>query len=211
MELHRATRKPDWLKRPARNYNQLQKIARQTNGIVTPGNTITVVGLLLTLYGLWCISQGSFMQAFIFVAIGRLCDIADGWVAHRTGTKSPVGEMLDASADKIATFVALVVLGVADIVPWWLLVAVAVPHALIAAIGFVANSQHRRLHPSVSGKLSMTLAWVGLGLFILTAWADWGNPVELVVRVAAYVLTLTSIAICGYAFAQYTNQLRSNP
>ena len=203
MKLHRAARKPDWLKRPAKDYSGWQQLAKRSHGYITPANIISVVGFGLVLYGLWLILQQHILPGIVAVGVGRLCDIADGYVAEKTGTKSPIGESLDAGLDKLATLLGLLALGIAHIAPWWVLGLLALPHLVITAMSAVAIKRHKRLHPSRSGKLSMAFGWLGLGSLLLAALGKSGGTFVVTFQVTAYTLLAASIALGVAAIVRY--------
>ncbi len=205
MELHRTGKRPDWLKRPRRDYSWFQRTARQTNGIVTPGNVITIVGLVVTLCGLWLLTDARFGGAVIALLVGRLCDVADGWVAHHTGTKSPTGELLDAGCDKIATILGLVALGVADIAPWWILAVVAVPQIVTSVVSGLALRRKHRLHPSPIGKIGMVFAWTGFAGLVFAAWVDTGLW-HAAFLAAGYASLTAAVVLSSYALVHYVQQ-----
>ena len=53
MDLHRTTGKPDWETVTPANRSSIQNIAATTNGILTPPNVITLLGLAIVLFGLY--------------------------------------------------------------------------------------------------------------------------------------------------------------
>lgn len=161
--LHRTHNKADWDVVPHAQRNIWQRLAARTHGMVTPANILTLVGFITTAAGLAAIAMEHYWFAAGSIAFGRLLDVADGLVAERTGTKSPLGESLDASFDKLATFLAVPALALGHVAPWWVLLAVALPNVAIAVIGGVWFLHGHRLHPSRRGKLSMALAWFGMG------------------------------------------------
>lgn len=167
MNLHRAESQAEWQNLAATNRNSWQKLAAKTSGIVTPGNALTLIGLGLSLLGLVALLNENYWVGLAGLAIGRLFDIADGLAANYTGTKSPLGEILDAVADKLITGLALIALGVSGVVGWLMLAGLALPHAIIAVASMLAYVKGRRLHPSRLGKLSMALAWVAIIGFVL--------------------------------------------
>lgn len=170
MNLHRTSGQPDWEKVNTATYNMWQRLASATHGVMTPGNIITAAGLLLVVFGLIGLLQSQYWWGISLLLIGRSADLLDGWVAEATDTKSPLGELCDATADKLGTALTLIVLFIVHIAPWWVLIGVMVPHAIIAIMAIAAQLQGRRLHPSYIGKVSMATAWIGLlGLIGLKA------------------------------------------
>lgn len=200
MNLHRTSGQPDWTDIPASKRNFFQSTAAATLGLLTPANVITIIGLGLVIYGLVLILNEHYWTGMIVLAVGRLLDIADGVVADKTGTKSPTGEIFDAAADKIGTILLIVVLVLANITTWWVIAALIIPQILIPIVIFYKKQKGIDVHPSLAGKLSMGLAWIGiLGLLILKAL---GTPAFLAIGI--YSTIGVSLVLGLYALWQYS-------
>lgn len=196
MKLHRAGSTPEWASIPVAERNLWQRLAARTNAVITPGNILTALGLILVCIGAWMLLSDRYTTAFICIAVGRFLDIADGWTAEKTKTKSPLGESLDASFDKLAALVVLVAFAAAGIAPFWLLALVLLPHLIISVVtGFAFFSQHKRLHPSRLGKISGAIAWLGLLCLIGNA-----TTPDALLRILGY-LGILAAAIIGFAAA----------
>ncbi len=201
MKLHRADVKPDWLNVPVKNRSSIQKLAFVTSGVITPGNIATIIGFVMVLIGLWLIAEQDYLTGLCLLAVGRSFDVLDGYLAELTATKSPLGEKLDAGFDKLGTFLTLVVFGVHQLAPWWVLVALALPHAVISLIILRALSQRIVIHPSRIGKLSMATAWVGLVGLVAAKVVDAGSVGLL--GPAAFTMLAASIMLGCYAAFGY--------
>ena len=176
----------------------LQKVADVTNGVMTAGNMVTFLGFLVVLAGLQQILLHHYLAGAAALVIGRIADIADGWLADKTHTKSPLGELLDASTDKIVTLLTIVVLYVSHTAAWWVLAVLVLPHLIILAVTYRTVRRGGRLHPSHAGKLSMAFAWISLtGLVLIKAWNH--PPLQFVVAIAV----TTSIVLGLYAGLHY--------
>jgi cardiolipin synthase (CMP-forming) len=167
MNLHRSGRKSDWAKRPRKRWNEWQKLAAFTGGTVTIGNVFTAIGLVGVMAGLYLVTRHMYVAALLLIAAGRFCDLLDGWLADATGTKSPLGEKLDASVDKIETALTIIVLVLASVVPLWAAIAISVPQLAIALLAYAAIRRGKSFHPSRTGKLGMALVWLSLAGFVL--------------------------------------------
>ena len=200
MNLHRA-KKADWDNVSPEEYNVFQQLAVATSGFLTPANVITVIGLAIVIFGLAVILQGHFLAGLLLLAFGRLLDVADGFVADVTKTKSPVGELFDAAADKAGTILTILVLFFAGVGVWWLILALIVPQIVILIVVYMKRRKAIRVHPTRQGKLSMALAWVGVVALLVNK--ELGGYVPLVV--ATYVIILASLMLGCYAIWQYTN------
>jgi phosphatidylglycerophosphate synthase len=206
MDMHRAGKKADWVTVPRRRWNVWQQVAANSGGLLTMGNVLTLAGFALVAVGLSMAVIELYWPAFGFIAVGRLCDVLDGWAANATKTKSPLGEFLDSTADKLETALALVILLLIGLLPWLAALLIFVPQAAIALVSLIALRYGRRIHPSRLGKLSMAAAWAGLGVFILVAAAGWSNMA--VVTWLAYVLSGLAAALASAALIAYSQQLR---
>jgi phosphatidylglycerophosphate synthase len=207
MELHRVTSTPDWVKRSAADYNRWQAIAARTHGILTPGNIVTIAGVILSVLGLDALLRHDYWGAAALLATGRLGDIVDGWAAERTGTKSPLGELLDAASDKLVTVLAVVTFVVTRVTFLWLLVALLLPHIVIALIAAIAKERHKRIHPSRIGKLSMAVAWCSLLGLVLTRATHSSRTGDF--SLVVYGVGLLSIGLgCSAAYGYIRKQSR---
>lgn len=202
MDLHRTTGKPDWEVIKATDRSAIQRIAHATHGIITPPNLISIIGFGIVIYGLIALLNQQFWIGLIALAVGRLLDIVDGAVAQATGTKSPLGEFVDASIDKIGTLATIVVLFVAGITQWWLIVLLLIPQVIIPLVSFYKKTKNKEVHPTRIGKLSMASAWVGIvGLLIVRALElSWPNPLAVFV----YAVVIISTALGLIALWQYS-------
>ena len=207
MDLHRQSGTPDWEAVPDKNRNGWQKLAASTNGLVTPSNLISLIGLFIVLFGVWELWFAHYWPGLIGLAVGRAMDIADGMAAQSTETKSPLGEAVDATIDKIGTLLTLIVLYVKAIAPHWAIIALVVPQILATAVVAYSRPKGIKLHPSLQAKLGMATAWVSLlGFMLITAL---GKHVHSKLLLPFYILTLISVALSLYATADYAKLVKS--
>ena len=90
-----------------------------------------------------------------------------GMVADYTKTKSPLGEAIDATVDKILLILALYVVLDKSLVPVAVGVFMAIHATYNIGVSVVAHKLKASLHPSRSGKLSAAIEWVCVGLYLL--------------------------------------------
>lgn len=196
--LHRAGKRPDWSKVSRRRWNIWQRVAGNSGGVLTVGNVFTLIGFCLVLAGLMMVAADMNWSGLVLIAVGRICDLLDGWLAERTKTKSPLGEMLDTTADKLETAAALVVLTVFGVLPWPAALLVFVPQLSVGLWALAGWLRGKQPHPSRLGKLGMAAVWLGLGLFI--AQAASGVDAFAVAGYASCAIStvLTLLALRGY-------------
>lgn len=195
MDLHRVDKKPDWQKVEMTQWNIWQKLAATTGGIVTIGNFFSVIGLVTVAVGLWLVLKyHAGLLAGIVLALGRICDLLDGWLADKTGTKSPLGELLDATFDKIAVFGTVLALLFSGQTNSWLVLVLLIPHILVAVVAVTAYIHKRRLHVSRLGKISMAFGWIFLLLSISTI-SPRNDPLRSQWSFTVVIISLVMLAI----------------
>lgn len=207
MDLHHAGNRPDWETVPAAERNRWQRWAADSGGWLTPGNMASLLGIISVPLALWwLVSYRWHIAAGLLLTTGRACDLLDGWLAARTGTKSPLGEKLDASLDKASTLLTVVVGGILGLVPVWAISWLAVPQLVIAVLALSAWHSGQVLHPSRLGKLEIGAAWLSLLAFIVApAFTGWLHGA---VRAAAICLLALSLLLALGAIAGYARRLQ---
>jgi cardiolipin synthase len=169
MQLHRTTGKPDWVVIKPEARNAWQRFAAATKSVVTPGNAVSLVGLLIVCEGMYMLFDHRPTTGLWLIVGGRFCDVADGFVADHTGTKSPLGEAVDATFDKIGALGILVAVGIEHIVPWWAVGIIGAQNAANSVIAYVGWRRKLAIQPVLSGKLSTALQWLSLSCFLVAA------------------------------------------
>lgn len=193
MNLHRVGRRPDWQLVEPKLRNPWQRLAARTNGVVAPANVLSITGAIVVGYGLVEITRGNLAVGLLTVGLGRLADILDGIVADATGTKSPLGEVLDAMLDKLEILATLVVLLWSAVIPLWAFGLVAAINVLGLLGAGIAKLRKLEIHPSQLGKLATVGSWVALlvyGLADLLAGSAWHEAISI----TAHVCLLASLA-----------------
>lgn len=209
MKLHRATGN-DWDKAATAQQNYWQRLAARTGGLLTPGNIITILGGLLVASGLLMLAlHNNTLVAVGLLILGRLADLADGWAADRTGTKSPVGEAFDAVVDKFELLGAVVVLWIASLLPDIVFVVLLLHAVYNSSLSLLEHSRRRGLHPSRSGKLAAALEWLVIPLFVIDAGLNVSGGWHTAVFGSAIVLFISIICLALISSVDYTKQLRS--
>jgi phosphatidylglycerophosphate synthase len=196
MELHRTGKKADWELIPQARWNSWQRLASRTHKIVTPGNIVSLLGLTLVCVGLVFVAQQRLWAGFTVIAVGRIFDILDGIAADRTGTKSHIGEAVDAGFDKIAAFAALIVFTASHILPWPFAVAIGALSIITALFSLLADLLGRTIHPNIAGKVGTAVLWAALAGFVLGAASHkqvWNDVAGILAIVAIALSTSATI------------------
>lgn len=89
----------------------------------------------------WLVANHFLIQSLIVMAISGASDGLDGFVARRFNQVSLLGQLLDPIADRLLIICSALSLGIAGIVPWWLLIAICMRDVVLAIQIFIL-SQH---------------------------------------------------------------------
>lgn len=211
MNLHRIEGKPEWAGLKPEQMNIWQRIAAGSGGILTIGNYFSLLGLLSVPLGLSLILGERYIAGAVILLLGRFCDLLDGFLADKTGTKSPLGEKVDAVFDKLSTGLALLVLAVSGLIAAWAVLLLVLPHIIVAGMAVAIFFKGSLLHPTLVGKLSMAVGWLAMLAFVVVHGTD--DTLRTIMNITAYVLLLLSVcmaatAIVGY-YREYTNLART--
>jgi len=209
MNLHRAE-KPDWVGLQETELNRWQRVAKRTNGFVTPASFISLAGLAISIYGLYLILFVSGFWGAVALLIGRIFDILDGIVADHTKTKSPVGESIDVTVDKTILGLAIITIIRFRLVPLLVGLTLAAYGIYNSLLGIHARYSHRgfTIHPSAAGKISNVFMWSAIILFILVRFkfnslGAWHTIVYQLANICFVLFVITAI----YSSLEYTRAL----
>ena len=207
MPLHRA-KNNDWDTVSFDKRSVLQQIAAKSNGVITVPNFITLIGGGLVCYGLFFllgdVNHIDILRATVLIALGRLLDIADGYVAEWTKTKSPFGEALDVSVDKITLLIVASVLLAKNLLPVWVLLAMLSHSIYNSILSFAAYIKNNRFHPSFVGKMAVWFEWVSITIFLVSTLVINTSIVHISALVFAWIC-FTAFAVLGaYSSFNYT-------
>lgn len=153
-------------------------------------NIITLARLLAVPVAIWLVLAGEMMAAFwLFVAAG-VSDGVDGFIAKHFDQRTALGALLDPIADKALLVSMFVTLGIARLLPNWLVILVVFRDILIVG-GFLlatAVSWPGRWEPLWISKLNtvvqIVLIAVVLGRLGLDV-EDFGLTRVLIITVGA--------------------------
>lgn len=205
MNLHRTAEVPEWETVPRADWNTWQRIAHETDGIVTPGNVVTMAGFGLVSWGLIDIMRGHVGRGVFKVGLGRVLDVFDGRTADKTKTKSPKGEALDVAVDKTEAATALPVIIGKGIVPAGVAAVLAIPEVGKGWGTALAKAKDNEIHPSKEGKLSTLAQWNSIGFFGLAKVSKnrGHNVLSKGLETTAYVSAAVSTYLGAKAFLGY--------
>ena len=109
--------------------------------ILTIPNAISLLRILTIPVFAVLVVHRHMIWALVVLAVGALSDGLDGIVARRFNQVSKIGQILDPIADRLLIFCSVVALGIADIIPWWVLIVVGM-RDLIMAVEILVLAQY---------------------------------------------------------------------
>ncbi len=197
MDLHTARVAPDWQLVEAKKRNTWQRLAATTQGVVTPANGLSLLGFALVCLGSWQLYRHAWAMGLSLIIIGRLADLADGHVANATGTKSQLGEFIDATCDKLAVAVIASLAIVTGVMPLWFVCVLLAVNIYLAGFGLLVGRKYD-VHPNRPAKLGTFAAWAAV-VFVITD-AAWPNRVLHILGLLVMVLFVVLSAAGLYVY-----------
>jgi cardiolipin synthase len=149
-------------------------------------NLITLARLLCVPLAIWLILEARYGVAFwVFVAAG-ISDALDGYIAKRFDQRTPLGALLDPIADKALLAGVYITLGLADQLPYWLVILVVLRDLLIVG-GYLLIQGTAAPQPLFISKVNtlVQIALIGFVLARLGLGIDEGWLTALLVDAAA--------------------------
>ena len=93
-------------KREVKDYARkiLDPIVSVLTSLGVPPTLVSILGLLLSLYGAGVVARGQLALGGVFLLLSGICDVLDGDLARRRGMASRFGAFLDSTLDRVAEF-----------------------------------------------------------------------------------------------------------
>src|SRR5947208_6321230 len=162
-------------------------------------NLITLGRILLVPVVIWAITAGEMRIAFLLFLAAGISDAVDGFLAKRFGMQTELGAYLDPLADKAMIVSIYVALGIANVIPRWLVILVVSRDIMIVSAVMLSWLVRKpmALKPLLVSKLN-TVAQIVLALFVLAALGFRFNADIATKPLMALVALLTLLSIAFY-------------
>lgn len=209
--MHTAGKKADWELVPAKRWNIWQKIAASTRGVATPANVVSCIGGALVIIGFLQFTDSVTMSGLLLIMVGRLADIADGYIAHTTGTKSPLGELIDTAIDKFTILFGLLIIIMFGLLPTLFTAAIVAQSLLNSIASLIGRRRGIIIHPSQYGKLATFLAWFTIISYLFQRALESNGPISVLsttISTISYISFIFFVLLAVHSTASYLNQLR---
>lgn len=102
--------------------------------VFTVPNIISVLRIISIPFIAWFIARHDMIWALLVLAVSSASDGLDGLIARRFNQVSKIGQLLDPIADRLLIFCSILALAVSDVLPWWMLVLVALRDVVMAIL-----------------------------------------------------------------------------
>lgn len=140
---------------------------RELHTFWTIPNLITVLRFLAVPLFVWLIARHSYGAATITLVVLGSTDWVDGYLARRLDQISSVGKWLDPVADRLALIIVATTFVTAGIAPWWLLLSIVIPDAILLVFSLLLFHGSPDLPVTLIGKVRTALLLAGTPLLLL--------------------------------------------
>lgn len=140
------------------------------------------------------IAKHEMVIALIILAVSALSDSLDGVIARRFNQVSKLGQILDPIADRLLIFCSILALGIAGIIPWWMLIVVGLRDVLMGVqILALAQYGYGPLPVHFVGKAGTAMLMMSIVALIF---ADiWTHPAMRLLHLAALAAGIWGVGL----------------
>lgn len=172
---------------------------------LTVPNAISALRIVSIPFIAWLVAKHQMVPALFVLAISAASDGLDGIIARRYNQVSKIGQILDPIADRLLIFCSILALGLAGIIPMWMLVVVALRDMLLLVlIVILAQYEYGPLPVHFIGKAGTALMMISITALIF---ADlWRNSFADMLHLAALAAGIWGIALYWMAGYIYVRQ-----
>lgn len=179
-------------------------IEQVSNRIWTIPNAISGLRLLLVPVFAVLVFTGYDVWALIVVTFSSISDWADGFIARRLNQVTKLGQALDPIADRCFIFVTILALTVRGVLPWWLLILVALRDVvMLILVSVIAKRGHQPMAVTIVGKAATLCLLVAFPLFIFSGIPEVTGMVEMVSKNTAWVFAVLGVILYWASAGQY--------
>lgn len=179
-----------------------------TTRVLTVPNLLSMLRLALLPVFLWLVlgpeADGWAVAVLMFMGIS---DYLDGWIARKWHQTSPLGIILDPVADRLYILATVIGLGVRDIIPLWL--AIALPARDLFLWGLVPLLRTRGYSALPVHFLGKAATAALLYAFPLLLLGDGDSALAQFALVFGWAFTLWGVGMYWWAGLLYAWQVRT--
>lgn len=167
-------------------------------------NILTVARFFLIPFIIYFLVVDNYFLSFVFLTISGLTDILDGFIARKFNFITNFGKLIDPLADKATQLSVLITLTLKNIIPFWMIVIVALKEATMIAGASFLYGKELVVSSKWYGKLSTVLFYVAIVCsFGIKYWNTTisGNPTNSVGPLPQFDMWIYYLAIAATIFS----------
>lgn len=162
---------------------------------LTIPNLISILRIMSIPFIAALIAKHDMIPALVVMGISAASDGVDGIIARSFDQVSRIGQILDPVADRLLIFCSILALGLAGIIPWWMLLVVGLRDCLMAVeILVLAQHDYGPLPVHFVGKTGTALLMTSIVTLIVA---------DMLVGVSGLVLRTIALAVFIWGIALY--------
>ncbi len=175
--------------------------------IFTLPNLLSAIRILLVPVFLWLVLvPEADLTAIGVLIVSGFTDYLDGKLARKMGQTTRLGAILDPVADRLYILAAVVGLGLREVIPWWLAVAVPLRDVLLfSLVPFLRTRGFSSLPVHFLGKAATAGLLYAFPLLLL---GDGDGAIANLARVFGWAFTIWGVGLYWWAGVLYVFQVR---
>ncbi len=179
----------------------------RTDRIVTIPNILSFVRLLLVPVFLWLVLGPEWDElALVVLVVSGITDYLDGKLARTLGQASKIGAILDPVADRLYILAVVVGLGIREIIPWWLAVALPLRDVfLFSLVPFLRTRGYSSLPVHFLGKAATAGLLYAFPLLLL---GDGSGTIADLANVFGWAFAIWGVGLYWWGGVLYAFQVR---
>lgn len=179
----------------------------RTDRILTIPNVLSFVRLLLVPVFLWLVLGPQWDElALLVLIVSGITDYLDGKLARTLGQASKIGAILDPVADRLYILAVVVGLGIREIIPWWLAVALPLRDVfLFSLVPFLRTRGYSSLPVHFLGKAATAGLLYAFPLLLL---GDGSGTIADLANVFGWAFAIWGVGLYWWGGVLYAFQAR---
>lgn len=134
-------------------------------------NILTVARFFLIPFIIYFIVVDMYPLALVFLILSGITDVLDGFIARKFNFITNFGKLIDPLADKSTQIAVLLTLAFKGIIPFWIIIVVAIKEATMIAGASFLYGKELVVSSKWFGKLATVLFYVAIGCsFAIKYW-----------------------------------------
>ena len=148
------------------------------------------------------VARHEMVSALVVLALSAVSDGLDGLIARSFNQVSKIGQILDPIADRLLIFCSILALGIAGIIPWWMLIVVGLRDLIMAVLVLVlAQLDYGPLPVHFVGKAGTAMLLIAIvALIFADIWSNSATDVLHLCGLATGIWGVGLYWLAGYIY-----------